>query len=56
MSIWRFLGCIFLPPLSVFDRGCGSFLVVLVLSTLGWVPGVLAAFYINMQAANKAKN
>jgi uncharacterized membrane protein YqaE (UPF0057 family) len=30
----------------VIDKGCGSVLIVLILTALGWVPGVLAALII----------
>lgn len=46
MGILRVLVCLFLPPLAVLDKGCGSFLLVLLLSLAGWVPGVLAALFI----------
>ncbi len=29
-----------LPPLAVIDKSCGSFLIVLVLTLLGWIPGI----------------
>ncbi len=47
MSIWRVLMCIIFPPLAVIDRGCGSILIVTLLTIVGWVPGVLAALIIN---------
>jgi len=34
------------PPLAVFDRGCGSMLIVFLLTLCGWVPGVIAALII----------
>ncbi|MCY2688603.1 MAG: YqaE/Pmp3 family membrane protein [Salinimicrobium sediminis] len=34
------------PPLAVMDRGCGSILIVLILTLLGWIPGVIAALII----------
>lgn len=46
MSIWRVILAIIFPPLSVIDRGCGSILIVLILTVLGWVPGVIAALII----------
>ncbi|MFD0977690.1 YqaE/Pmp3 family membrane protein [Salinimicrobium gaetbulicola] len=46
MSIWRVLLSILFPPLAVLDRGCGSVLIVLILTLLGWIPGVLAALII----------
>ncbi|MCK0161687.1 YqaE/Pmp3 family membrane protein [Allomuricauda sp. F6463D] len=46
MSIWRVLLAIFFPPLSVIGKGCGSFLIVLLLTLCGWVPGVIGALVI----------
>lgn len=46
MSFWRVLLAIVLPPLAVIDKGCGSVLIVFILTALGWVPGVLAALII----------
>ncbi len=46
MSILRAIVCIFLPPLAVIDMGCGSFLLVLVLTCCGWIPGVIGAMVI----------
>jgi uncharacterized membrane protein YqaE (UPF0057 family) len=42
----RLLLAIIFPPLAVIDRGCGSFLVVLILTCFGWIPGVIAALII----------
>jgi len=39
--------CILLPPLAVLDKGCGSVLIVTLLTIAGWVPGVIAALIIN---------
>ena len=46
MSLPRALLCIFLPPLAVLDKGCGSVLLVLVLTILGWIPGIIGAMVI----------
>jgi len=46
MSIWRVLLSIFFPPLAVLDKGCGSIIIVLILTFLGWIPGVIAALII----------
>lgn len=46
MSLWRVLLAILFPPLSVIDRGCGSILIVLILTLMGWIPGVIAALII----------
>ncbi len=46
MSLGRAILCILLPPLAVLDKGCGSFLIVALLTLVGWLPGVLAALII----------
>lgn len=43
MSVFRLILAIIFPPLSVYDRGIGSILLVLILTLCGWVPGVIAA-------------
>ena len=46
MSLLRVLLAIFFPPLAVIDRGCGSVIIVLLLTICGWVPGVIGALVI----------
>ena len=46
MSFWRVVLSILFPPLAVIDKGCGSVLIVLLLTCLGWIPGVIAALII----------
>ena len=46
MSIFRVILSILFPPLAVYDRGCGSILIVFILTCIGWVPGVIAALVI----------
>ena len=46
MSFPRVILSIIFPPLAVFDRGCGSMLIVFLLTLCGWVPGVIAALII----------
>lgn len=46
MSIGRVLLAILFPPLSVLDRGCGSIVIVAILTLAGWVPGVIGALVI----------
>lgn len=46
MSPIRVLLAIIFPPLAVIDKGCGSFLIVLILTCFGWVPGVIGALLI----------
>jgi uncharacterized membrane protein YqaE (UPF0057 family) len=46
MSLFRVLLSVFFPPLAVFDQGCGSIVLVFILTCCGWVPGVIAALII----------
>jgi uncharacterized membrane protein YqaE (UPF0057 family) len=46
MSCLRVLLAIVFPPLAVIDRGCGSVLIVLLLTFAGWVPGIIGALII----------
>ncbi len=56
MGLGRALLCILLPPLAVIDRGCGTILIVLALTIAGWVPGALAALFLNYVAANERRS
>jgi len=49
MSIFRVILCIIFPPLAVLDRGCGSVILVFLLTLCGWVPGVIGAILLNRQ-------
>jgi len=46
MSLGRVILSILFPPLAVYDKGCGSIVIVLILTVLGWIPGVIAALII----------
>lgn len=46
MGCSRVILCIVFPPLAVLDKGCGSIILVLLLTLAGWVPGALAALFI----------
>ena len=46
MSLLRVILAIIFPPLAVVDKGCGSFLIIFILTALGWVPGVIGALVI----------
>lgn len=50
MGILRAILCIIFPPLAVLDRGCGTVILVTLLTIAGWVPGVIAALVLNYQA------
>jgi uncharacterized membrane protein YqaE (UPF0057 family) len=47
MSCFRVLLCIVCPPLAVLDKGCGSILIVTILTLVGWVPGVIGAMVLS---------
>lgn len=46
MSLLRVILAILFPPLSIIDKGCGSVIIVFILTLAGWIPGVLAALII----------
>ena len=53
MGCARVLLCILFPPLAVLDKGCGSIVIVTLLTLCGWVPGLIGALVINNQPENK---
>ena len=46
MSLFRVILAIFFPPLAVIDKGCGSILIVFLLTLCAWVPGIIGALVI----------
>lgn len=57
MSVWRVILSVLFPPLAVYDKGCGSIMIVFILTIAGWVPGVIAALVIlNNPKFQKAAN
>ena len=46
MSLFRVLLSIIFPPLAVLDKGCGSVVIVTILTIAGWIPGVIGALVI----------
>jgi len=46
MSVLRVILSLIFPPLAVLDKGCGSFLIVTILTLAGWIPGVIGALVI----------
>lgn len=44
--IIRILLCFIFPPLAVFDKGCGSMMLIFLLTLLGWLPGTVVALII----------
>ncbi len=55
MGCGRALLCIILPPLAVLDRGCGTVVIVSLLTLSGWVPGAIAALLLNYIAAQDVR-
>ena len=52
MGCGRAILCIIFPPLAVIDKGCGTVLLVTLLTLVGWVPGVIGALVVNTKAEN----
>jgi len=46
MSVFRVLFAIIFPPIAVIDKGCGSVLIIFLLTLCGWIPGVIGALVI----------
>ena len=46
MSLIRVILSIIFPPLAVIDKGCGSVLIVFILTLCGRIPGVIGALII----------
>lgn len=50
--ILRYILCLIFPPLAVFDKGCGTMLIVLLLTLAGWLPGTIMALLICIKDNN----
>ncbi len=46
MNLTRVILCVICPPLAVMDKGCGSILIVCLLTLAGGVPGIIGALII----------
>ena len=46
MSFFRVLFAIIFPPIAVIDKGCGSVLIIFLLTLCGWIPKVIGALVI----------
>jgi uncharacterized membrane protein YqaE (UPF0057 family) len=44
MSLIRTIFCVIFPPLAVLDCGAGAIVLTFILTCLGWIPGMIAAF------------
>lgn len=56
--LFRCILCLIFPPLAVFDKGCGVVSLALLLTFLGWLPGMIFAFFIcfkNTDSRDKTK-
>lgn len=56
MSLFRVILSIIFPPLAVLDKGCGSVLIVTILTCCAWVPGVIGALVILNKDTHTAYN
>lgn len=56
MSCTRVALAIIFPPFAVVDKGCGSFLIVFILTCCGWIPGVIGALVILNNDRDKSYN
>ena len=52
VMIIRYLLCLIFPPLAVFDKGCGTMLLVFLFTLFGWLPGTILAFLICIKDKN----
>jgi uncharacterized membrane protein YqaE (UPF0057 family) len=55
MGCGRAVLCIIFPPLAVIDRGCGTVIIVLLLTLAGWIPGAVTALILNYLAATRPR-
>ncbi len=49
MGCLRFIFAVIFPPLAVIDKGLGPIIVVVLLTLLGWIPGIIGAFVFAMR-------
>lgn len=50
--ILRYILCLVFPPLAVLDKGCGTVLIVFLLTLFGWLPGTVMAILICIKDNN----
>lgn len=50
--ILRYTLCLVFPPLAVLDKGCGTVLIVFLLTLFGWLPGTVMAILICIKDNN----
>lgn len=49
MGCARVILCIVFPPLAVLDKGCGTIVLITLLTLFGWVPGAIGALVVCMK-------
>lgn len=55
-TLIRIILCLIFPPLAVYDKGCGTMILVFLLTLLGWLPGTIAALLICLSSNNYNNN
>ena len=53
VMIIRYLLCLIFPPLAVFDKGCGTMLLVFLFTLFGWLPGTAVMPVVALFEASK---
>lgn len=51
--IIRIILCFIFPPLAVYDKGCGTIILICVLTLIGWLPGTAVALILCYADKNK---
>ena len=54
--IWKAVLALIFPPLAVLDKGCGTTIVVALLTFPLWIPGVLVALFIIFSDKPRGQN
>ena len=54
--IWKVVLSLIFPPLAVLDKGCGTVVVVSLLTFPLWIPGFLAALFIVLADKPRPQN
>jgi uncharacterized membrane protein YqaE (UPF0057 family) len=52
----RYVLCLIFPPLAVFDKGCGTIILVFIFTLFGWLPGTILAFLLCIKDKNYYKS
>lgn len=53
MGCGKVLLCVIFPPLAVLDQGCGTVVIVTLLTIFGWLPGALAALFVCLNPSHR---